>query len=102
MSATLLLAALVAFQQRYFVARNALILIVGALDRPAAEAIAARVAGALPAGEPAPPVPPVAAQPDVLPATARKLARRAASAQNAASPSAMKTAIAAKASPHHL
>ena len=35
-------AALVAFQQRYFVARNALILIVGALDRPAAEAIAAR------------------------------------------------------------
>ena len=55
-------AALSAFQQRYLVARNALILIVGALDRPTAEAMAARVSSALPAGEPAPPVPPVPKQ----------------------------------------
>ena len=52
-------AALVAFQRRFFVARNALILIVGALDRPTAEAIAARVSGALPDGDPAPALPPV-------------------------------------------
>ena len=56
-------AALVAFQQRYLVARNALILIVGALDRATAEAMAERVSSALPAGEPAPPIPPVPPQP---------------------------------------
>ena len=44
---------------RYYVARNALVAIVGALDRKAAEALAARLAGALPEGAKAPPLPPV-------------------------------------------
>lgn len=55
--------ALAAFHQRHYVARNALILIVGALDRATAQAMAERVSGALPTGEPAPPLPPVSPQP---------------------------------------
>ena len=46
--------------RRYYVARNAVVAIVGALDRPAAEAIAERLTGDLPAGEPAPELPQVA------------------------------------------
>lgn len=47
--------------RRYYVGRNAVVAIVGALERPAAEAIAERLAGGLPAGEPAPELPQVAA-----------------------------------------
>jgi zinc protease len=50
-----------AFHQRYYVARNALIAIVGDIDRKAAEQLAAGLAGRLPEGERATPVPPVAA-----------------------------------------
>lgn len=50
---------IVAFHARYFVARNALILLVGDLDRATAGDIAERVSNALPAGEPALPVLPV-------------------------------------------
>ncbi|MGR8921362.1 MAG: M16 family metallopeptidase, partial [Gammaproteobacteria bacterium] len=49
----------VAFHQRYYVAQNATIAIVGQLDRARAEAIAARVADALPAGARAPALPAV-------------------------------------------
>jgi len=51
-----------AFHQRYYVARNAVIAIVGAIDRVQAADIAEQIASALPAGEPAPalPDPPVA------------------------------------------
>jgi zinc protease len=51
----------VAFQRRFYVARNAVVAIVGDLDRGQAEALADQVIGGLPAGEPAPPLPPVAA-----------------------------------------
>lgn len=52
-------AAVVAFHRRYYVARNAIIAVVGALDRTGAEALAERLSQALPAGEPAPPLPAV-------------------------------------------
>ncbi len=51
----------VAFHRRYYVARNAVIAIVGAVDRARAEAIAARLAAAMPAGERAAALPAVAA-----------------------------------------
>ena len=44
---------------RYYVARNAVVGIVGAIDRPAAESIAERLTGGLPAGAPAPELPQV-------------------------------------------
>lgn len=47
------------FHRRYYVARNAVVAIVGDLDRAGAEAIARRVTAGLPAGEPAPPLPEV-------------------------------------------
>ncbi len=47
------------FYRRYYVARNAVIAIVGDLDRARAEALAERVVARLPAGEPAPVLPPV-------------------------------------------
>mgnify|MGYP006292463305 FL=1 len=53
-----------AFHQRYFVARNATVVIVGDLDREQAERLADRLTADLPAGEkPAdlPPVPPIEA-----------------------------------------
>ncbi|MEK7322499.1 MAG: pitrilysin family protein [Pseudomonadota bacterium] len=48
---------LVNFYQRYYVARNATLAIVGAVDRAAAEKIAEQVAGQLPAGQAAAIVP---------------------------------------------
>ena len=48
-----------AFHRRYYVARNAVVAIVGDLDRAAAEALAERMVEGLPAGEPAPALPPV-------------------------------------------
>ena len=52
-----------AFHQRYYVARNAVIAVVGAVDRARAAAIAERLSAALPAGERAPALPPVATPP---------------------------------------
>ena len=49
----------VTFFGRYYVARNALVAIVGDLDRAAAEALAERVTAGLVPGEPAPDLPPV-------------------------------------------
>ncbi|AGA92280.1 putative Zn-dependent peptidase [Thioflavicoccus mobilis 8321] len=51
---------LVAFHHRYYVAENAVVAIVGALDRQAAEALADRLTAGLPRGEAAPTLPPVA------------------------------------------
>ena len=48
-----------AFHQRYYVARNLTIAIVGALSRQEAEAVAERVSSELPAGAPAETLPPV-------------------------------------------
>ena len=45
------------FHGRYYVARNAVIAIVGAIERAEAERIAERLSAALPAGEHAPPLP---------------------------------------------
>lgn len=50
-----------AFHATYYVASNAVIAIVGAVDRAQAEQIAERVTADLPAGKPAPELPPVAA-----------------------------------------
>ena len=50
-----------AFHARYYVARNAVIAIVGDIDRKSAEKLAARLAGQLPEGKRAPMVPPVSA-----------------------------------------
>ncbi len=50
---------LIAFYRRFYVARNAVVAIVGALDRKEAEALAERLTDQLPSGEPAPPLPPV-------------------------------------------
>lgn len=50
-----------AFHGRYYVARNAIVAIVGALSRADAEDVAERLMGGLPSGEPAPALPPVAA-----------------------------------------
>jgi zinc protease len=44
------------FHQRYYVARNAQVVIVGALDRSQARTLAERAVGELPAGQPAPPI----------------------------------------------
>lgn len=49
------------FHQRYYVARNLVIALVGSLSRAEAEAIAEKVSSALPAGEPAPALPAVKA-----------------------------------------
>lgn len=51
---------LIRFHRRYYTAANALVAIVGDLDRPAAEALAGRLVGGLPSGERAPPLPEVA------------------------------------------
>jgi len=48
-----------AFYQQYYVGRNAVIAIVGDLDRSAAEALAERIIGKLPAGKPAAQLPKV-------------------------------------------
>lgn len=48
-----------AFHARYYVGRNAVVSIVGDLDRAGAERLAETLVGGLPAGEPAPPLPPV-------------------------------------------
>jgi len=52
---------LVAFHKRYYVARNAVVAIVGDLDQAAAKALAERAVGKLPAGEAASALPPVPA-----------------------------------------
>lgn len=49
------------FHQRFYVARNAVLAIVGALDRAQAETVAERLLGALPEGAPAPALPAVPA-----------------------------------------
>ncbi len=49
-----------AFHARHYVAKNALVAIVGALDRKAAEELANTVVSQLPTGEAAPALPPVA------------------------------------------
>ena len=48
-----------AYYDQYYVAKNAVVTIVGALDRKAAEVLAAELLSVLPAGERAAPVPPV-------------------------------------------
>jgi zinc protease len=50
---------LATFHQRYYVARNLTLAIVGALSRTEAEAVAERISAALPAGEPAAALPAV-------------------------------------------
>jgi zinc protease len=50
---------LVDFHRRYYVARNAVVAVVGAVTRPEAEAIAERVTAGLSPGEPAETLPPV-------------------------------------------
>lgn len=47
------------FYGRYYVARNAVVALVGDLDRPAAQALVERLLAGLPAGEPAPDLPAV-------------------------------------------
>ncbi len=47
--------------RQYYVARNAVVAVVGALDRAAAERVVARLSAVLPEGEAAPPLPAVAA-----------------------------------------
>ena len=49
------------FHDRFYVAANATIAIVGDIDRPGAERLARRLSAALPAGNPAAPLPAVAA-----------------------------------------
>lgn len=49
-----------ATHQRLYVATNALVVIVGALERTQAKTLAERLTAGLPAGKPAPPLPPVA------------------------------------------
>lgn len=48
-----------AFHERYYTGANAVVAIVGDLDRDRAEKIAAEIVGPLPAGQPAPELPPV-------------------------------------------
>jgi len=60
---TLTHAEVVAFHARHYVARNAVIAIVGALDRASAEAIATDLAAVLPAGAAAPGLPTVTVGP---------------------------------------
>ena len=52
---------LVAHYKRFYVGRNAIVAIVGAVDRKQAEALAETIVGKLPAGEPAPAIPTVPA-----------------------------------------
>jgi len=52
---------IVTYHKRFYAGRNAVVAIVGAVDRAAAEKIAERVVGKLPAGEAAPALPPVKA-----------------------------------------
>ena len=47
------------FHRRHYTAANAVVAIVGDLDRPAAEQLANALVGGLPQGEPVPPTPPV-------------------------------------------
>lgn len=47
------------FYRRFYVGRNAVVALVGALDRAQAAALAERIVGKLPAGEPAPDLPAV-------------------------------------------
>ena len=47
-----------AFHHRYYTAANAVVVLVGDLDRPAAEQLANALVGALPKGDPVPPPPP--------------------------------------------
>lgn len=47
-----------AFHARYYVARNAVLVLVGDIDRASAEQVAARISRSLPAGEAAPALPP--------------------------------------------
>lgn len=47
------------FHRRHYTAANAVVAIVGDLDRPAAESLATALVGSLPKGEPIPPPPPV-------------------------------------------
>ena len=49
------------FHRHYYTAANAVVAIVGDLDRPAAEQLANALVGGLPKGEPVPPPPPVPA-----------------------------------------
>jgi zinc protease len=49
-----------AFHARYYQAKNAVVAIVGAVDRAGAEALATRLTAGLPSGERAPALPPVA------------------------------------------
>ena len=48
-----------AFYRKYYVAGNALVVMVGAVDRAQAQDIAAKLTAALPAGQKPPPLPPV-------------------------------------------
>ncbi|CDI02042.1 putative Peptidase M16-like protein [Candidatus Competibacter denitrificans Run_A_D11] len=49
------------FHRRYYTAANAVMAMVGALDRPAAEQLANKLVGELARGEPVPPPPPIPA-----------------------------------------
>lgn len=49
------------FYKHFYAGHNAIVAIVGAIDRPAAEKIAERIIGKLPAGKAPPPLPPVSA-----------------------------------------
>ena len=59
------------FHRRYYTGANAVVAIVGDLDRPAAEALAERVVGGLPRGERPAPLPAV---PDLAAATKERIA----------------------------
>lgn len=59
-----------AFHKRYYVARNAVVAIVGAVDRAEAESLAETLTKALPAGEPAPALPAV---PDLQAASEQRI-----------------------------
>lgn len=50
---------LVAFHERYYTGSNAVVVIVGDIDRSRAESVADRILGSLPRGRPASPLPPV-------------------------------------------
>ncbi len=63
---------LAAYHGEYYVARNAVVAITGALDRAGAEAVADRLTGGLPAGAAAPALPPVPA-PEPASAEARRI-----------------------------
>lgn len=54
-------AAVVDFHRRHYVAGNAVLVLVGAISRDQAQALAGRLTAELPAGEPAPPLPAVTA-----------------------------------------